>query len=46
MEPDITINHGMDLIIIPDPGPGDLISVIHLTLGGALDGDIVQDGLV
>ena len=46
MEPDIIINPGMAHIIIPDPGPGDLTSDIHLILDGASDGDIVQAGLV
>jgi hypothetical protein len=45
-ELDIITHPGMALIIIPDPGPGDLILDIHHISDGASAGDIVQDGLV
>ena len=46
MVPGIIINHGMEPTIIPDPGPGDLISAIRPISVGDLAGDIVQAGLV
>ena len=42
----ITTSHGMALIIIQDPGPGDLISDIHHISDGVSVGDIVRAGLV
>ena len=46
MEPDFIMPHGMALIIIQDPGHGDLISVILPISDGDLVGDTAPTGLV